>query len=436
MEKDATLLLLNLATLMIRMTPIFVCLKPRLGKHENIAAVSVYLWTLMVAAQSLFQIPEDKFTIFQASFSALFFLVLMIFFEGSLMIKVFFYFSAWLFADLLTSLNSFFGYVLRSQSALSYEQICLVLAIIMMVLHFILVKYYLKERILRLFNQLSVHNIALIMMMPVMFLFLLQLGKQSALSEETLRSGSLPTLLFYLGLCIVMLAFYLLVIRDTLQAVDYRTTEEQLVAAREIISLKRKNYRQLQEHQQKIRIIKHDFSHHLHALEHMEEDQRAEYLGKLRNELDKSEELVFCNNAAINSLLQEYKARAAEEGADFKTEIALDNEMPVDSLSICVILGNLLENAIEACAKCEDGDERFILLQMRDEEEGLRIMVKNSYNGRVRTYRTKLLTTKKSGGLGMLSIKRILDNPDDDFDFYYDDDIFVSMVYLRHREKN
>ena len=66
------------------MTPIFVCLKPRHGNHENIAAVTVYIWTLMISAQSLFQIPEDKFTVFQAVFSAIFFLVLLVFFAQAL----------------------------------------------------------------------------------------------------------------------------------------------------------------------------------------------------------------------------------------------------------------------------------------------------------------------------------------------------------------
>ena len=433
MDRESTIVVLNLISLMIRMTPIFVCLRPRHAKHENIAAISVYIWTLMISAQSLFQIPEDEFTFFQAVFSALFFLILLVFFEGSLMLKAFFYFSAWFFAEILTSLNSFFAYVLREQSEQSYENISVLLAVSMLILFYVIVRYHFKERILRLFDQLSTRGTALVILMPVFFLILLYLGRQTVFSDESLLSGGLPILAFYLALYVFMLVFYFLTINDILLTIDQRTTEEQLTAAREIVSLKRKNYKQLMDYQKQIRIIKHDFSHHLHALEHMSDDERAAYVGKLRSELDQSEKFVFCDNAAVNSLLQEYKTRAKDDGIDFQTEISIEKDLPVDSLSICVILGNLLENAIEACAKCDKNSERFIILQMRDEAEGLRIMVKNSFNGKIRTYRSRLLTTKKSGGLGVLSIKRLLDNPRDDFDYYYDEDIFVAMVYLKHR---
>lgn len=433
MDRESTVVVLNLISLMIRMTPIFVCLKPRHGNHENIAAITVYLWTLMISAQSLFQIPEDKFMVFQAVFSALFFLVLMVFFEGSLVLKAFFYFSAWFFSEILTSLNSFFAYLLRNQSEQSYENISVLLAISMLILFYVVVKYYLKERILRLFDQISTRGSAMILLMPVFFLILLYTGRQTVLSDNVLQSGGLPVLTFYLVFCVFMLVFYFLAISDILRTIDQRTTEEQLTAAREIVSLKRRNYEQLMDYQKQVRIIKHDFSHHLHALEHMNDEERAAYVGELRSELDRSDKLVFCDNAAVNSLLQEYKTRANDAGVDFQTEISIEKDLPLDSLSICVILGNLLENAIEACAKCDEDAERFILLQMRDEAEGLRIMVKNSYNGKIRTYRSRLLTTKKSGGLGMLSIKRLLDDPGDDFDYYYDDDIFVAMIYLKHR---
>lgn len=434
MTTEAAILILDLISLIIRMTPIFICLKPRYGQRENIAAASVYLWTLMISMQSLLQIPHHSFVLFQGIFSALFFLILMIFFEGSLMLKAFLYFSAWFFSELLTSLFSFIGYFMRFQSMLSYEDISVILAVMMLIIYFFLVRYYLKERILRLFEQLSGHSGALIMAMPILFLMLLYLGSQTVLPPEKLRSEGLPTQLFYLFFCSFMFIFYLIAVSDTLHTIDHRSAEEQLAAARQIVSLKRKNYMQLQQYQQRIRIIEHDFSHHLHALEHMGEKERTEYLKQLGSELGRNKEGVFCENEAVNSLLREYKGRA--EGCDtaFRVEISISKELPADTLSVCVILGNLLENAVEACSKCGDDTERFISLQMREEPEGLRIMIRNSYDGRIRMYKTRLLTTKKDGGLGMLSVRRLLDHPLDDFDYYFDNRVFSSMVFLKRRD--
>ena len=80
MNDNACTIFLNLINLAVRMMPIFVCLEPKHRNRENIAAVSAYLWVIMVSMQSLFHIPQEIFFVFQGIFSCLFFLVLLIFF--------------------------------------------------------------------------------------------------------------------------------------------------------------------------------------------------------------------------------------------------------------------------------------------------------------------------------------------------------------------
>lgn len=428
MNIEAAGVLFNLLVLMIRMTPIFVCLKPKHSSHENIAAASVYVWVLMISAQALFRIPDSMFIVFQGVFSTLFFFILLIFFEGTLQLKAFLYFSAWFFEILLTSLNIFFGYVLREQGMLAREHINFLLAIIMLFLYYFLVKYYLKERILALYEQLSSRGSALIMLLPVLFIILLNLGRYTVFQEKRLIEEGMPVILFYLCFCAMMLMVYLLAVGDTQRTIKERAMEEKLKAAIQLIELKKENYIQIQDYKQKIRILKHDFSHHVHALRHMGDEERKAYLDNLKAELDRSNELIFCDNPAINSLLQEFSARAKAEDVKFDTDIALNEELPVDSLTLCVILGNLLENALDACRKCRA--ERFVKLQMMSEGEALRIMLKNCYNGVLRLKGNSLLSTKKNGGLGMLSIQRLIRGPHDDFDYYYDKDTFAAMVYL------
>ncbi len=433
MNTEAALAFVNLITLAIRVMPIFVCLKPKHSQYENIAAVSVYVWVLMISAQSLFQMPDLTFWIFQGVFSALFFLILLIFFEGAFSLKIFLYFSAWFFSALLSSLNAFAGFVLQRQSTLRYEHICLILAIAMFFLYYLLVKYYLKDQILRLFDQLNTRSSALIMALPIVFLILLVFGRNSIFPEGRLLEEGMPTILFYLAVCTMMFLLYLLAVGDTLRTVNQRTTEEKLKAARQIIDLKKENYNQILEHQEEIRIIRHDFSHHIHALQHMKEADRQAYLTDLQAELNRGKELVFCDNHSVNSLLQDLSGRAKADKTRFQADLALASELPVDDLTLCVILGNLLENALDACRKCEH--DRFIRLQMRSEDDALRIMVQNRYNGIVRRRDNLLLSTKMNGGLGMLSVRRLLDHPEDDLDYYYDGTTFTSMVYLAARKE-
>ena len=100
-----------------------------------------------------------------------------------------------------------------------------------------------------------------------------------------------------------------------------------------------------------MRIIKHDFRHHIHALLNMDRGERTNYLMNLKRELDMTAEMVFCQNQAVNGLLQEYAARARQDGVEFTARVDLSAHVPVDDLTLCIVTGNLLENALEACRR-------------------------------------------------------------------------------------
>ena len=145
MDKETASVFLNLIGQAIRMAPIFICLKPKYGSYEKIAAVSVYIWVIMITAQSLFHMPDSTFLVFRGIFNAFFFFLLLIFFEGSFLIKFFLYVSAWLFEELLGSLDTFLGWVFRRQSRLSYEDICLILAVTMLAAYAAFISLWLKK---------------------------------------------------------------------------------------------------------------------------------------------------------------------------------------------------------------------------------------------------------------------------------------------------
>ena len=129
MNDNACTIILNLINMAVRMMPIFVCLEPKHRNRENIAAVSAYLWVIMVSLQSLFHISPQVFFVFHGIFSCLFFLVLLIFFKGGLLEKAFLYISAWLFGVLSTSLNEFAVWLLLHRVSLTYGQISVVVSL-------------------------------------------------------------------------------------------------------------------------------------------------------------------------------------------------------------------------------------------------------------------------------------------------------------------
>ena len=123
MNDAACTVFMNLINLAVRMMPIFVCLDPKHSYRENIAAISAYLWVIMISMESVFHISPQVFFVFRGLFSCLYFLVLLVFFKGTLLKKGFLYISAWLFAVLSASLNEFAAWILKGHVSLTYGQI-------------------------------------------------------------------------------------------------------------------------------------------------------------------------------------------------------------------------------------------------------------------------------------------------------------------------
>ena len=160
----------------------------------------------------------------------------------------------------------------------------------------------------------------------------------------------------------------------------------------------------------------------------MDKEQQVKYLKNLQKELETSEQKTFCENQAVNGLIQEYAARAEKAGISLHRPPGCICHIPIDDLTLCIVIGNLLENAMEASKKMTR--DPFIRIQARMDGEHLLMLVENAYNGTIHEKNGKILSSKKDGGLGMLSIQRILNRPKDEFDIYFNDNTFTAMVRI------
>ena len=431
MNEAACNVILNLINLAVRMMPIFVCLEPKRKNRENIAAVSVYLWVIMVSFQSLFHIRQPVFLIVQGIFSCLFFLLLLIFFNGELIKKIFLYLSAWLFAALSMSLNEFAASVLGKSIFLSYSQICVIVSLLSACGFYLFVRYWLRTMTGQLFIQLSRRSHLLLASYTAISLAISLFGTSTIFSRESLAKRGFEDVVFYLAFCTMILVLYVMILDGTLEAVSRKKTEEELLFARQLIGKQREHYNRMLEHGEELRIIRHDFRHHIHALLYMDKDQQRKYLLDLNKELDTSKEQNYCENQAVNQILQEYGARCQENQIEFVATLDISAHIPIDDLTLCIVIGNLLENSMEACLKLKE--KRFIHLQARWMQDHLMMLAENSYNGQIKESGGTLLSSKQDGGLGLLSIRRILNRPGDDFDVCFNDTTFTAMVNIMDR---
>ena len=113
-------------------------------------------------------------------------------------------------------------------------------------------------------------------------------------------------------------------------------------------------------------------------------------------------------NIVIDSLIGYWYVRAQKEKIDFSVKINIPMVMPFKGADLCLILGNLLENAVEAAQRVEK--KKYIKIHLKYDKDNLLMFVANSYEGElIKTKDMTLRSTKPDAsnhGVGLSSVYR------------------------------
>ena len=145
--------------------------------------------------------------------------------------------------------------------------------------------------------------------------------------------------------------------------------------------------KQLENQKQSIAVwkkLKHDLKNHLIVLMGMleENEERAakEYLHDLMNDRVDSRKEIQTGNTAIDSIVNYKLLEAKQRHIQFDLEIQIPENLQVSSYAMSVILGNAIDNALEAAEKTE---EKRISLVIKYTKGRLLIRVSNPFSGRL-----------------------------------------------------
>lgn len=119
-------------------------------------------------------------------------------------------------------------------------------------------------------------------------------------------------------------------------------------------------------------------------------------------------ETANTGNIVTDSLVGYWKRTAENKGIEFQAELSIPMDIPFKGADVSLILGNLLENAVEGAAKAEE--KRYIRLKIKYDKKNLLIMVENSYKGDLIKGKGEELRTTKADtanhGIGLASVRR------------------------------
>jgi signal transduction histidine kinase len=182
------------------------------------------------------------------------------------------------------------------------------------------------------------------------------------------------------------------------------------------LSKQREQYMRLAKNTNKIRDMRHDLRHQIRVLTSYGEagdlDSLKKYLQTLSNDLDQTVTIDYCRNYAVNSIVSYYVPIAESEGVsvDVRLDIPEDTGR-VPAADLCVIVGNLLENAIEALRRM-DSDDKYIKARSRIANGTLSVIVENNFDGIWTQEGVSYISRKTSEGaeregIGISSVKTV-----------------------------
>lgn len=144
---------------------------------------------------------------------------------------------------------------------------------------------------------------------------------------------------------------------------------------------------------------RHDYHNHMQtikahlALEQIREAE--EYVDKMEGELDRIDFQYKTGNIGMDAIINSKLTLAEKHGLEIKCDAELPKEIRIPQMDLCVLLGNLIDNAIEACDKMQEGQRKFLRIYMCVRKKQLYISVTNATNEIIRRLDQEYISQKR-----------------------------------------
>ena len=184
-----------------------------------------------------------------------------------------------------------------------------------------------------------------------------------------------------------------------------------------------------------MRSWRHDYHNHLQKLKaHIMMNQIKEanqYLNELEIDLDNVNQLVESGNINLDAILNSKISLAIKNKIQINYKAIVPKKLTIADIDLCVLIGNLIDNAVEACEKIKDDRLKFTRLYIGVFKQQLYISVSNSTNEIIKKLDDEYITTKRGNhGHGLKRINNIVNKYGGFINRQNEPGVFVSEVLL------
>lgn len=260
--------------------------------------------------------------------------------------------------------------------------------------------------------------LAMIILFAFVFMIMVHIGFSSDTSNSYIIYIGTSTFFFFA----VMMVF--------LSQTEKKEIEKEMLELQNFMELEKVHYEQIEARREEMAKIRHDYNNVIHSILYLIENGKTEQskkvLEELKERISKTKESVFCAIPIVNAVLTEKNKICEEEGVFFKTDIMIPEFMEASKLDLCMIFGNLMDNAIRACKEVkEEGIKPQIILTAKVVQDYVVIKCKNN----ALENKKKII---KGTGYGHRILTDLALKYNGDFQMSYEDGIFISLISLRN----
>lgn len=195
-------------------------------------------------------------------------------------------------------------------------------------------------------------------------------------------------------------------------------------------------YLNIKESQEKVKRLYHDINNHMTNIKLIQNQSSNvdEYINSINNEIKDFENIYNTGNVILDVILSEKSKLCNIKNINFFCNIDFSKCDFLHMMDVSSIFSNLLDNAIEACDKIENGEnKKYINIRGTIVKSYYIIKCENSKTNKVIIKNNKIISSKKDKyfhGIGIESIKSSLKKYDGEMEIENEENKFISIIYI------
>lgn len=197
-----------------------------------------------------------------------------------------------------------------------------------------------------------------------------------------------------------------------------------------------KQYREVENIYKQMRGWKHDYHNHIQVMKAYLDlgkyKEMDKYLDELDRDLKSIDNVLKTGNLMVDAILNTKLSMALSKDININAKATVPKSLQVADVDLCTIIGNLMDNAMEAAVKLDNIEDRFIRVYIREMKGQLYVSITNSVGGEVKKIGLEYITTKlgMNHGFGLKRIDSIVGKYNGFINRQNEEGVFATEIIL------